>query len=65
MQRASNAEREAIREYSRKNYAEPLQRKAEHSEPHDHQDIEIPENNDDIDPLTPAPELQTLLYLTV
>ena len=57
MQRASNAEREAIREYSRKNYAEPLQRKAEHSEPLDHQDIEIPENNDDIDPLTPAPEL--------
>jgi len=57
MPKATNAERDAIRDYSRKNYAEPLQRKAEHSKPTDHQDIEISENNDDIDPLAPAPEL--------
>jgi len=57
MPKATNAERESIREYSRKNYAEPLQRKAEHSESSDHQDIDRKENNEDIDPLTPAPEL--------
>ena len=57
MPKATNAEREAIREYSRKYYAEPLQRKAEHSEPTDRQDIDKPKNNDDIDPLAPAPEL--------
>jgi len=57
MPRASTEERDAIRDYSRKNYAEPLQRKTEHSEPEDHQDIDKPDNNDDIDPLTPAPEL--------
>jgi hypothetical protein len=54
---ASNEERDAIREYSRKKYAEPLQNKAEHSEPTDHQHIDKPNNNDDIDPLTPASEL--------
>lgn len=57
MPRASNEERDAIRDYSRNNYAEPLQRKAEHREPTDHKDIDKPDNNDDIDPLTPAPEL--------
>jgi len=57
MSRASNEERDAIREYSRKNYAESLQSKAEHSESSNHQDTEKPDNNDDFDPLTPAPEL--------
>jgi len=57
MPRASNAEREAIREYSRKKYAEPLWHKEEHSEPTDHQHIDKPEDNDGIDPLAPAPEL--------
>ena len=57
MPRALSEERDAIREYSRKNYAEPLQSKAEHSDPMDHQDIDKPDNNDNIDPLTPAPEL--------
>ena len=57
MQRASNEERDAIREYSRNNYAEPLQRKAEHSKPTDTQHIDKPDDNDEIDPITPAPEL--------
>ncbi len=57
MPRATNEERDAIREYSRKNYAEPLQNKAEHSALTDHQDIDKPDDNDDIGPLAPAPEL--------
>ena len=57
MPRASKEERNAIREYSRKNYAEPLQRKAEHSEPPSDQAPDNPDNKGYIDPMDPAPEL--------
>jgi len=57
MPKTTNEERAAIREYSRKNYAEPLQSEAEYSEPSDHQHIDRSDDNVDIDPLTPAPEL--------
>ena len=55
--RASQAEQEAIRAYSRKNYAEPLQRKDEHTEPPDNQGIETQQRNSDIDPTAPSSEL--------
>ena len=57
MPRASNEERDAIREYSRKDYAEPLQNKAEHSAPPSDQGPDEPDNKGDIDPMDPAPEL--------
>lgn len=57
MPRASNNERDAIREYSRNNYAEPLKSKAEHSESEERQDIDKEEKDDGFDALTPAPEL--------
>ena len=50
-------ERDAIRSYSRKIYAEPLPHKAEHGALPDHQDNETEEENDDHDPLAPSPEL--------
>ena len=50
-------ERDAIRSYSRKIYAEPLPHKAEHGALPDHQDNETEEENDDHDPLDPSPEL--------
>ena len=57
MTKTSNEERDAIRDYGRKNYAEPLQNQAEDSASPKHQDIDKPDNNDDVDPLAPAPEL--------
>jgi len=57
MPKTTNKEREAIREYSRKNYAEPLQSEAERGESPDHQHIDRSDKNDNIDPLAPAPEL--------
>ncbi len=57
MPKTSQEEREAIRDYSRNNYAEPLQNKANHSASPAHQGIEKQDNNDDIDPLAPSPEL--------
>ena len=57
MPRATKDERDAIRQHSREHYAAPLQNKAEHSEPPDRQDTDKHENNNDDDPLKPAPEL--------
>ncbi|WP_342069773.1 type IV secretory system conjugative DNA transfer family protein [Yoonia algicola] len=55
--RTTKEQRAAILQHSRDTYAQPWERKAEHSEP-DHEEAEIlpPENNDD-DPLAPSPEL--------
>jgi len=55
--KTSQEEREAIRAYSRKNYAEPYQNMPDNSEPLQDQDTEISQDNDDVDPLAPAPEL--------
>jgi hypothetical protein len=55
--RTTSAERDAIRDYSRANYAEPLQNTAEHSGPEDHQVNDKAAQNADSDPLTPSLEL--------
>lgn len=55
--RASKAEMDAIREYSRKNYAEPLQNMAEHSEPPVNEEAREGGVNQSDDPTKPSPEL--------
>lgn len=57
MPRASKAERDAIRDFSRKNYAEPLQKMDKHNETPSTQGAVISENIEDFDPIAPAPEL--------
>jgi len=55
--RTTKEERAAILQHSRDTYAQPWERKAEHSKP-EHEEAEIlPPENDGDDPLKPSPEL--------
>jgi hypothetical protein len=55
--RATTEEIRAIREYSRKCYAEPWRQKAEHSAPPENEDPENTRENQEVDPTAPSPEL--------
>ena len=55
--RASKEEIEGIRDHSRKTYAEPLRKMAEHSEPEENEDPGKPEEKQPDDPAEPSPEL--------
>jgi hypothetical protein len=55
--RASKAAIDAIREHSRKSYAEPLRKMAEHSEPLPTPDPENPQENQEDDPTIPSTTL--------
>lgn len=55
--RASKDEIEEIREHSRKSYAEPLQKKAEHSEPPENENPKKDVGNQGGDPTDRSPEL--------
>lgn len=57
MPRNSNQEHEAIRAYSRENYAEPLQSMQNHSEPHQNQDPDNKRDKPSSDPTDPSPDL--------
>ncbi|MCB1469462.1 MAG: ATP-binding protein, partial [Rhizobiaceae bacterium] len=55
--RATREERDAIRDCSRRAYAEPWRNKAEPAAPSEHQNAEEKDKNDGADPLAPSPEL--------
>jgi len=55
--RASKEEIAEILEHSRKSYAEPLRKEAEHSDPAQNEESEIPEENHDDDLTSRSPEL--------
>ncbi len=57
LSRASKDEIAEIRENSRKTYAEPLRKKAEHTEPPENDESEKPEEKQDDDPTSRSPEL--------
>jgi len=57
MPQASEKQRDAIREYSRKTYAEPLRKSPEHSEPGVNEEIGKPDENDDEDPTDASKDL--------
>ena len=55
--KASTQEIDAVREHSRKSYAEPWQKEAEHSVSSVNEGSEKSEKNRTDDPTTPSPEL--------
>jgi len=55
--RASKEDMAKIREHSRKNYAEPLQKMAEHESPQENAEGEKPKEKQDDDPTSRSPEL--------
>ena len=57
MPRATNEERDAIRQHSREHYAAPYRHEAEHTETPEGNAQVTPEKNDTDDPTKPSPEL--------
>jgi len=55
--RASKVDMAEIREHSRKTYAEPLRKKAEHTDPTENEEVEKREEKPDDDPTSRSPEL--------